>query len=179
MRLLGGTLILVGLLAIGDWGLRVHEMSQMVRVMEKSEKSMSATNHAFREVLLQRQTQSTIAPSPTTAAVLAEGAMSSLDSLRKHISVGKSSMVLQATRLRDIQVAPWHDSLRQARDDYLAHVEAWYDHYSALSADFSLHDQPQPWIDSTFATAGTSLRHAVPAPDPFGFGDRVERVLAD
>lgn len=171
--------LVLALLALGDWGLRVREMSQLVSAVEDSERSMIATNTAFGEMFLRWQAQPTITPTPTTAAALAEGGHNTLDSLRKYAAVGKSRMMAHGGDLYGIPIAPWHHSLRAARDDYLAHVDAWHDHYAALSADFSVHVQPQPQIDSTFGSAGLSLRRAVPAPDPLGFGERVEQVLAD
>ena len=176
-RLLVASLVLA-LLALGDWGLRVREMHQLVDAVDDSERSMTSIDTAIREVLLRWQTQSTTTPTLTTAAVLADGSRNTLDSLHKYTSVGESSMVAHGADVHRVLVVPWHRSLRQAQEDYLAHLQAWHDYYAALAVDFSVYAEPQPAISGTFETAGSSLRRAVPDPDPFGFGDRVERVLA-
>ena len=164
-------------MAIGDWGLRVREMHELAGAVDRSEQSMTAIDTAIRDVLLRWQTQSTTTPTLTTAALLADGARDTLDSMRKYTSVGESSMVAHGAEVRRVLVVPWHDSLRQAQEDYLAHVQAWHDYYAALSVDFSVYAQPQSEINGTFETAGKSLRRAVPDPDPLGLGDRVERVF--
>lgn len=177
-RLLAASLV-VALLAIGDWGLRIREMHQLVGAVEDAERSMTTTDNAFREGLLRWQTHSTTDPTPTTAAVLADGARNTLDSLRRYTAAGESSMLAHWADVRRVHVLPWHDSLRRAQEDYLAHVDAWQAYYAALGSDYAVYGQPQPLINATFEAVGSSLRDAVPGLDPFGFAERVEKVVVD
>lgn len=166
------TLALLALVVAGDWGLRTREMAQLMRAVERSESSMVEASDTMGErVALWNAQSASGTQQPTQSAVDA------LDSLRRTTASAEAAMLVSEFRLGRILVMPWHWSMRAAQRDYRAHVEAWREHYAAMTEDLVEHNRSEPGISETFEVAETSMRGAVPAFDPFGLGARVERTF--
>ena len=93
----------------------------------------------------------------------------------------RQSSNLAAAReiVSDLFVAPWRKSVRDARREYLAHIDAWLVYLRDVSTDPDTIWEERPEIAATFVSAERAVRRAVPTPalGRFQFRSRVDRLF--
>ncbi|MBU6279062.1 MAG: hypothetical protein KGN78_07425 [Actinomycetales bacterium] len=149
-------------LAIGDWVARNAEMARLIQAIEGSEAAMVATQEEVT-ALMQQHAQD------------AEGG-ELIDGLGDAAGRGRDSIAYAGTRVQGVAVLPWHTSIDEAKQAYLAHNAAWQEYLDRASGNPSEFVTPQPLVDSTFAAAEPLLRAAVPLLDLWDFGTRIDVI---
>jgi hypothetical protein len=153
-------------IAVADWGARTLEMRALVRDIEVSESSMSASNDEIT-ALVERLGGATSAEQQQE--ILAEiGA-----------AAGARAGILQQAgeSVANLRIAPWHRAVADARMAYLAHNRAWQEYLRAGAADPQALFGEWPDIQTTWEALKRPLRRAVPVPDVLGLRGRVDNLL--
>ena len=157
------------MLIVGDWGMRTVEARALVADVQISEGVMKHTTDRFRVVI------EAAGPSPDEAA-------------KERMAADLQAVAAdEAERLRaagqlfvDLRIAPWNRRLETARQAYQAHNAAWQAYLDAGAADPSvLFTWDQTAISSTWETVTQTLPEAVPSPDIFDTGAKVEAIITD
>jgi len=163
--LLSSALLTAGwTLAVGDWVARNAEMASLLESIEGSEAAMVATQEEVT-ALMQQHAQD------------AEGG-ELIEKLSDAAGRGRDAIAYEGTRVQGVAVLPWHRSIEQAKQAYLAHNTAWQEHLDRATTNPSEFVTPQPLVDSTFAAAEPLLRAAVPLLDPLEFSPRIDVIYA-
>jgi hypothetical protein len=169
-RLIGIVLMILALLAVavlmGDWLARNVEMDRLVSGIEESEAAMITAIDDVRAALDEDPLADRQAPETG-------------DALVEIATDAGNAVAAAAADIGAVVIQPWHEDIVLARDDYLAHNQAWQDFLAAASQD------PQEWftdyepINITWDAVGPTLRDGVPTPALWNLAERVELVLDD
>jgi hypothetical protein len=157
-----------GILAIvAGLGLRTWELGRLLDEIEQSEAVMIDAQEEVRSI--------------------AEGALGeesadraeAEESLQRIATESGEELAQIAEEIAVLRIAPWNDSIEQARTSYLAHSQAWQDFLGAASEDAEQWFETYPDIDRTWNVFVTDVGLAVPSIDAVGLGDRVDAVVGD
>ena len=150
----------------GELATRSLEADRLVRAVESSESAMKATQEEFNSVL-----------SSYDSSNLTEGDRERLRGELADVAArGEQAIATAGEGVADVRILPWHTSLLDARDAYLAHNRAWIDYMAAAAADPAEWFRPQPAVNDTFAGAKLPLAEAVPLLDPLNTLARIELI---
>jgi hypothetical protein len=162
------TLVVVGGI-VGDWAARNIEMRQLISQIEVSEQAMAGTQvgiaNAIEEFRAKEQ--------PTSADQTALEA-----ALKAAAANGLVGVINGGGLVEGVRVLPWHTGITDAQRAYLAHNQAWQDYLKKASTDVGEFSKEQVAINETFAAAEAPMRAAVPSPDLFELGLRVNVIYA-
>jgi len=162
--------VLVGVGIVGgDWVSRNLEMRQLVTQIEVSEQAMATTQVDVADAIQAFQAQT----SPTDAD------RTTLDTaLKAAATKGLAGVTNGGDLVTSVKVVPWHKDIKAAQDAYLAHNHAWQDYLGRASKDAAEFTKTQEVVNTTFAKAEQPMRAAVPRPDLFKLGLRVNVIYA-
>jgi hypothetical protein len=162
------TLVVVGSL-VGDWAVRNVEMRQLISQIEVSEQAMAGTQVGIANAVgeFRDKEQPTAADQAALEAALKAAAANGL------VGVINGGGLVEGVR-----VLPWHTGITDAQRAYLAHNKAWQDYLTKASTDVAEFSKEQVAINETFAAAEAPMRGAVPSPDLFELGLRVNVIYA-
>lgn len=158
-----------GLLAI-DWTWRNMEMDALVTAVETSEAAMGRTQDDLSAT--SRMLEGVAKPTDAEKAGL-------LTAMIAGASRGEDRIGAAGTAVAQVQVAPWHRAIIDAKVAYLAHNMTWQDYMAAIAADPKVYGTDQPAIDETFMAADPLMRRAVPMPALFELAQRVNRIFVE
>lgn len=163
--LLSSALLAAGwTLAIGDWVARNAEMARLLQAIEGSEAAMVATQNEVTELMSQH------AQDGDGGELIAE--------LGDAAGRGRDAIAAEGTQVQAVDVLPWHTSIDEAKQAYLAHNTAWQEYLDRATGNPSEFVTPQPLVDATFAAAEPLLRAAVPLLDLWEFSQRIDVIYA-
>ena len=145
--------LVVGLALTADWALRTSEMRALISGIYESESVMEAFQDASIDAVEQHSSDA-----PQDRSKLN-------DELTALAEVARDELVLEGTAIAELPVLPWHVSIREARDAYLAHNEAWQEYTARVIEDPAELLRDQPLVNSTFEDAQQPLLDAIPQPD--------------
>lgn len=157
--------IVLGLLA-GDWAIRTYEMSVLLNRIEASESVMIST---------QEQMGALRVPDDPSQAER-DRAKQMLESIAAE---GREAVASAGREVAGVSFLPWHSSLIEAQDGYLAHNQAWVDYLERGSKDVTVLLSDDSAIESTWTASEKQVRAAMPSPSWAPLTDRVERIFTD
>ncbi|MHB1067505.1 MAG: hypothetical protein ACYC2Z_08800 [Candidatus Nanopelagicales bacterium] len=162
--------LVAGGLVAADWVKRGTEMRALVAQIEVSEAAMGDAQDAVREAF---------APYEGTGA-LTDADRQALDAALSAVARDGLAGVAQGAELvGSVAALPWHRDIVAAQAAYLAHNQAWQDYLAAAAEDPAQFAITQDDVNSTWESAEPVVRRAVPQPDLFALGDRVDAIFAD
>ena len=153
-----------GLLAAADWTARTGELGQLLDRIEASEQEMRAANDDFRALMAAGEPGGVQAPQTRLALV-------------EHAESAQEAIAAAGLEVRDTPVLPWHNALRRAQQDYLAHNAAWVQHWQRVGQDPSQAFVEDLAIGVTWTEATDSVWAALPFPEPPGVAPRVHTIF--
>ncbi len=159
--------VLLGSVAVGEWGAKTQEMNRLVDGIEESEAAMTQAMAAVTLIL---------GPSGSL------GEMDTADAteqLQEAANNGLAGVRSAASRIESIPIQPWHHEVLAARDAYLAHNEAWQAFLASAADDASVWLTDDEDIESTWNALDPVLRAAVPTPAILNLDQRVDEILDD
>lgn len=145
--------IVLGLILI-DFGLKTWEAVNLYTAVEKSEAILLDFNRVSKDAALDKYLDLT--------QVTAEEAY------------------VSGVAIERLVILPWHTALKNARDDYLEHNDAWYERLSTtrIEGDRVVSDGRED-ISPTWQQAKSSLPASIPSPDVLSLSERVEDIIAN
>ncbi|MDP1877894.1 MAG: hypothetical protein Q8M17_10100 [Actinomycetota bacterium] len=162
--------LISGALVTADWVKRGTEMRALVAQIEVSEAAMGQAQDAVREAF---------APYEGTGA-LTEADRQALDAALSAVARdGLAGVTRGGDLVASVAALPWHRDIEAARAAYLAHNRAWQGYLSAAAEDPAEFAVTHDDVNSTWESAEPVVRGAVPQPDLFGLGERVDAIFAD
>ena len=172
--IIGGVVVfLVVLFGVGtitvDWVDRNLEMRQLVSQIEVSEQAMAGTQVDLADAIEAFRAKET--PTDADRAALDEA-------LKAAATKGLAGVTKGGALVASVKVVPWHSDIKAAQKAYLAHNHAWQDYLGKASKDAAEFSKTQEAVNNTFADAEQPIRTAVPRPDLFNLGARVQVIYA-
>lgn len=161
---------IAGGLVAADWVWRGLEMNALVTAVEASEDAMGRSQEdlAAAAAALQGVAKPTADEKAGLAAdVSAAGARAEQRVQAAGLVVGQ------------VAVLPWHREILQAQGAYVAHNLAWQDYLAQIAGDPAVYGTDQPLIDETFMASEPLMKAAVPDPDLFELGPRVDAIYTE
>lgn len=159
--------VLLGSLAVGEWGAKTQEMNRLVDGIEESEAAMTQTMAAVALIL------------GPTGSLGEMDAADATEQLKEAADRGLAGVKSAAVQIEAIPIQPWHHEVLAARDAYLAHNEAWQDFLASAAGDASVWLTNDDAIESTWDALDPVLRAAVPTPAILNLDQRVDEILDD
>jgi hypothetical protein len=153
----------------GDWVSRNLEMRQLVTQIEVSEQAMASTQVDVADAIQAFQDKTNPTDSDRTTLETA---------LKAAAAKGLTGVTNGGDLVQAVRVSPWHKDIKAAQGAYLAHNHAWQDYLGRASKDASEFTKTQDNVNTTFAAAEAPMRAAVPRPDLFKLGLRVNVIYA-
>lgn len=145
--------VLAGLLVSADWALRTAEMRTLLTAVYESEAIMEAYQDASIDAVEEHR-----------GATGADQAKLD-DELIALAEVANEDLQRAGEVVAGIPILPWHRTILDARDAYLAHNIAWQDYTARVIEDPAELLRDQPLVNSTFEDAQEPLLDAIPQPD--------------
>jgi hypothetical protein len=178
---IGSLAVIVLAAGLLDALLRTTEVDRLLTAVEHSEATMYAFDDELTELFASYE-----GSFDALAEADAGGRTPDIDALFEAIDAEVARIAADHhTELAEARAAvhrialvPWHTAVRSAKDDYLAHADAWLDYYADLAAEPVRLEEPRPEINATFFAAGAAMRRAVPSWADGELHRRVEAVFA-
>jgi hypothetical protein len=160
-------IVLTALLAAAvDWYVRNDTMDRFLAAAEEVDRTLT---EATREI---RTVRDRIAEGPSTQPNLGLA-------LQKQAARQGELVWTACQGVLNTSALPWHTALRSARNDFVAHCDAWLQFLSLLAQNWRYVDTPTPAINTTFKAARAAAERAVP-PVPLHDADaRIARIFAE
>lgn len=137
-----------------DSGIRIAEMNELLTKVEASELEMMVVQEEIERV----SSDFEALPDPTD-----EDRQELVKELATTAAVGQEAIAEAGAAISAAEIAPWHVGVQEARDDYLAHSQAWQEYLGRAKEDPLELTRPQELVDSTFLESEESMRAAVPS----------------
>lgn len=150
-------------------------MDQLLDAVEASEKAMVDAQDELHDAFAESaNAQPLLAPESEKQAAIAEA----LNHLAEVASGASAAVQVTGAEVEDVTVVPWHGGIKDAREAYLAHSEAWVDYLDAASKgayDTSLSTA----ISATFDIAHKRFEDTLPVWARYDASGRVEDIWDD
>ena len=159
--------VLAVLLAAGvDWYVRNDTMDRFLRAAEEADRTL---NRAALEIRTARD------------KVVAEPAAQPTWGLELQTKAAEHAHDLLTTcrPVFETSALPWHTALRSARDNFVAHCDAWLGFLSLVAQDWRNVETPVPGITATFHDARAAAERAVPSAPLHDADARVARIFTE
>jgi hypothetical protein len=160
----GLLVVLAGGLYVADQFVRAQEYAQFQSATTRAEDVMEVAGARYDEIVKETGTSNT-----TPEGFIAQ--WKKFGAVAEEASVDLA--VVQAEMSRQ-SALPWHTAMDRAREDYLAHIDAWMDEYAdfarkGLDPDYTFDNGTL--INQTWAIAQVSSKDAIPTLFSGGFAD--------
>jgi len=170
--LMGFIAFLATALALGtvvaDWTLRNQEMDAFVTAVEESESQMTWAQTSVSLVFDEAEDPSQAVDEQQVAA-----------ELRGIAAEGRDRIKAAGDQVATVRISGWHEDLLLARQAYLKHNRAWQAYLDRASQDATEFALPQDEVNSTFLAAEPLFREAIPEPDGYALGERIDLIFAE
>ena len=145
--------LIAGLGLIADWAMRTSEMRSLLAGIYESESVMEAFQDASITAVEEHRTDD------------AQDRSKLGDELTSLAEVAREELAQEGVAIAAQSILPWHASILEARDAYLAHNQAWQEYTARVIEDPAELLRDQPLVNSTFEDAQEPLLDAIPQPD--------------
>jgi hypothetical protein len=161
----GGVVLALALLTVGDWVRRDYELNELLDEVVRAERVQVEANDDLDRI----------------AERAGPGTWSDADvrAFEDRAAVAAADLLVVVERVEDVTILPWHRELDRARDRYLEHAELWLGLYEDHADGREVGGSTSARINATFELAEDELRGAAVWLLGGNERDRIDRLFAE
>lgn len=155
---------------MADWVVRITELRQLVTATEAADEAIAQWETSRDEIL---------ATLPSAHFVTPELRQQTEQQIARAAADATAPLIDAAEAVREDTVSlPWHVGIVQARNAYVAYIDAWVAYLERLAGDPASYGQPETQLATARSASVRAFDEALPPMALFGLGDRIGTLFS-